>query len=361
MPRVIVDIEGADDSPGVPLNGGIQALKADASLDTVFVVQEQNRRAVVHRLAEESARLRTRVEIVAAAKVVPSKGLLFKDAVQVARDEDTTMHTALAHAKDENVAAYTCGNTAALILQTIAITERLARRTKPALVVRLPSFAGHEVVVVDVGGNPDTDAQQMVTNAEWGALCARSLYGVENPSVYMLNMGEEEDKGSRILRDATPLLRKKAQVNFCGNAEPKDMLEGMKVDEELGSGKKIDVVVADGMSGNVALKMLAAAAEFQKKLVLRKIKQGSVFSPKRGLREIAGLCLLLSFRSVKHWFKARLGTSKVLGIDGHVFQSHGSSDESQVAYGILAAHHLSQTSLLEEFRRHHGVSSNGDA
>jgi glycerol-3-phosphate acyltransferase PlsX len=191
---------------------------------------------------------------------------------------------------------------------------------RPALATILPTARGVPSLLLDVGANVDSDPDNLVQFAVMGHMYAQNVLKISSPRVGLLSIGEEDSKGNALTRDTLPLLRELKGINFIGNVEGRDLLNG-----------HADVAVCDGFVGNVALKSIEGAAKLFTSS-LREALKSTVTSQ---------VGALLSRRAFDD-FKKRLdyseyGGAPLLGVRGVCIVGHGSSNEKAIMNGIRVA------------------------
>lgn len=271
---------------------------------------------VLHGRAEVVAPLAEGLRVVHAPDVV---GMDEKpgDAVRTKRPS-SLFAVCRAVAEGEADVALSAGNTGALLAAALVEIGRLPGVHRPAIAIPLPAPAG-PTVLIDGGANADARPEHLLQFAHMGAVFAEEALGVASPRVALLSIGEEPEKGNRLVREAHGLLAG-APLAYAGNVEGRDLLTGAA-----------DVVVCDGFTGNVALKTL----------------EGGIATVMRGLREAVGSSLTskvggLLVRPAVRGLRARLdpdtyGGAYLLGLKGLVVIAHGSSSRVAAANAIRLA------------------------
>ena len=202
---------------------------------------------------------------------------------------------------------------------------------RPALAAVIPNLSGH-CLLLDVGANPDAKTQHFKEFAVMGSLYAQLAFGKESPSIGLMSIGEEETKGTDRTKEAFKVL-KETGLNFIGNVEGRDVFDG-----------NVDVIVTDGFTGNVILKVSEALGDMVEKLLREEIK--------RTLQASVGFLLSKSaFRS----FKQRLdyseyGGAPLLGVKGCVIICHGRSSAKAIKNAIRFAAEFSRRRLAEKIQ-----------
>ncbi|QGR02634.1 phosphate acyltransferase PlsX [Ehrlichia ruminantium] len=213
--------------------------------------------------------------------------------------------------------AVSCGNTGALMAISRFVLGTLSNVDRPAICTKVPSRS-KDFVILDLGANVECSANSLFQFAIMGCAFAKAVLDISNPKVALLNVGQEEVKGTGVIREAFSLLKEaKGNIDFCGYVEPRDMVDG-----------KVDVVVTDGFSGNVVLKVSEAMATS-----ITSIFKASVYESI--VTKIAGL--LLKPKLVKNFsrFNPKLHNGAMfLGVNGVVVKSHGDADELAFAHAV---------------------------
>ncbi len=221
----------------------------------------------------------------------------------------SSMAIALELLRDGQVAAVlSAGNTGALVAMGCVIVQRLDGVRRPAICAPLPSDQ-HHTYMLDLGANVECSAEELRQFAVMGSALCASVDGVVTPRVGLLNIGEELTKGTQLLKEAAALLRDDSRLNYIGFVEGGDIF-----------GDRVDVVVCDGFAGNIALKVSEGAASYINR-TLRKQLRESLWG------RLAGLLLLPVLRRFQRRHDPRHYNGAVLlGLNGLVVKSHGSSD-----------------------------------
>ena len=210
---------------------------------------------------------------------------------------------------------------------------RIAGIARPAIAAALPNSAGGVTILLDVGANADVKPENYVQFAHMGAAYARAAFGVESPRVGLLNIGEEETKGSELVQKAYPLLVESV-AEFVGNAEGRDVLTG-----------EFDVIVTDGFTGNVALKLLEGTS----KTLLTRIKDAMMSSI---LTKVASLALVGKMKALKAELDPDAhGGAPLLGVKGVTIIGHGSSSPAAVASALRVAARAVRNDLTGSIER----------
>lgn len=321
MITLAVDCMGGDHGPGVTLPACRQFLEQHPDAELLLVG-----------LPEVLAHVNmARARVVPASEVVGSD-----DPVEVAlrRKKDSSMRVAIQQVKDGAAqAAVSAGNTGALMAVGRYLLKTVEGIDRPAIATQLPNARGGATTVLDLGANVDCSAQHLLQFAVMGSALVSVLKGDDEPSVGLLNIGEEAIKGSEVIKKAGELLRSAADagdLNFYGNVEGNDVFKGTT-----------DIVVCDGFVGNVALKASEGLASMIGDFLKAEFSR-SIFTK---IAAIVAYPVLSAFkRRVDH---RRYNGAALLGLRGLVFKSHGSADELAFGYALNRAYDAARNQLLD--------------
>ncbi|MFQ5426440.1 MAG: phosphate acyltransferase PlsX [Gaiellales bacterium] len=212
--------------------------------------------------------------------------------------------------------ALSAGNTGAMLAAALLEIGRLPGVARPSIAVPIPGRNG-PFVLIDAGANADARPEHLVQFAHMGSIFAEEIVGVTDPSVGLLSIGEEPEKGNRLTREAHALLAAERRIRFVGNLESRLLLEG-----------PADVVVTDGFVGNMVLKMLEGTIRTTLEIVREEITAS-------GRGKAGGLLIRPAARRVQRRFDPDIhGGAYLLGLNGLVVIAHGNSTPRAVANAI---------------------------
>lgn len=258
------------------------------------------------------------------------------DPVEVAlrRKKDSSMRVAISQVKNGSaMAAVSAGNTGALMAIARYVLKTLDGIDRPAIASELPNQTGGSTMMLDLGANVDCTPQHLLQFAVMGSALVSALTGREQPTVGLLNIGEELIKGNEVIKLSGELLRAAGaagDINFYGNVEGNDIFKGT-----------VDLVVCDGFVGNVALKTSEGLASMIGKF-LRDEFSRNIF---RKVAAMMAYRVLTSFKNrVDH---RRYNGAALLGLRGLVFKSHGSADAFAFQRALERAYDAARRDLLQ--------------
>ena len=302
--RVAVDAMGGDRAPEEIVAGALEA----ASADVVPVLYGP--RDVLEPLAGGLEIVHT--DAVVAMDEKPSDALREK--------RDSSLFRSCRAVRDGDAdAVVSAGNTGAMLAAALVEVRRLPDVHRPAIAVPLPALGGPSILL-DAGANADARPEHLVQFAHMGAVFAEEVAGLDRPTVALLSIGEEPEKGNRLVRDAHEQLAAAPGLRFVGNVESRDLLR-----------KAADVVVCDGFTGNVALKLLEGTI----KATLETFRE-EVTASLRG--QVGGLLIRPAARALRTRLDPdTYGGAYLLGLRGLVVIAHGNSSRTAIANAIRYA------------------------
>lgn len=318
MLKIAVDAMGGDNAPAAEVEGAIQAAR-DLDVGVVLVgraevIEEELRR---HLKGQPQAGHLVKIDVVDAREVVTMDDPV---ATAVRRKRNSSIRVAAQLVREGKAhALVSAGNTGAVMMTAKLVIGTLPEVDRPALAAALPTLAGRPTVLLDVGANAECKAAHLFDFAIMGSLYSSVIVGVDNPRVGLLSIGEEEVKGNDLTKEAFKLLRNSG-LNFIGNVEGRDILTG-----------QADVIVCDGFTGNVALKVSEGVFEFLMKLLKQELTSS--------LQTKAGAMLTRpAFRRIKNKLEyAAFGGAPLLGVKGVTIVCHGRSNSKAVRNAIQVA------------------------
>ena len=313
MIRIALDAMGGDNAPEVEVEGAAQAIR---ELPPDFTVQLVGRTADIEgALARHPEVDRTRFQIVDAPEVV---GMGEKPLAAIKSKPRSSILVGLGLQKaGQSDAFISAGNTGA-VMAAATLVLRLHPGVKRAAIGAVMPTDNEPILVVDAGANVDCDAKELVGFAHLGAVYARDVLGRAEPAVGLLNVGEEDEKGNAVVKEAHQLLKAAHGFRYAGNVEGRDIPVG------LCRGRPLDVVVCDGFVGNVTLKFYESAARVFIGMMKREVPD-VLQRPEMG-------------KVLKVLDYATYGGAPLLGVRGVTIICHGSSPPKAIRNAIRVAH-----------------------
>jgi glycerol-3-phosphate acyltransferase PlsX len=318
---IALDAMGSDRAPKPEVEGAIQAARHHG-VRVILVGREPEIRAELDR---HPSAANLPLEIVHADEVITMDE---KVAQAVRAKRDSSIRVGLRLVRESVASGFvTAGNTGAAMATAKMVLGALPRVDRPALAAVFPTALGTAAILLDVGANVDCKPENLEQFAVMGEIYSRSIFGLRRPRVGLLSIGEEEGKGNELTREAFPLL-KALPLNFIGNVEGRDLYNG-----------QVDVIVADGFVGNVALKTSEGVATLVR-YVLKESLRSTI------TRQVGYLLSRSAFAD----FKKRLdyseyGGAPLLGLKGVCIIGHGSSNANAIKNAIRVAAEFSERNI----------------
>lgn len=324
--KIALDAMGSDARPAPDVEGAVMAARAYGV--TVTLVGDETK--IKSELAKHDIRGLDLPVVHAPSDIGMTEHV---DAVK--SKKDASMNIAMRLVREKQADAFvTAGNTGAAMAAAIAgpfLLGRIKGVKRPALTTTLPTATGR-TLLLDIGANADVKPEYLYQFAVMGATYAQKAMGIPNPRVMLLSNGEEEGKGPIVVREAFTLL-KNSQLNFIGNAEGRDIPKG-----------SADVIVTDGFTGNVVIKLSESLAKTLVGFIREEIKKRPV--------AIAGAALAKpAFDALRSRLDpAEYGGGILLGVDGVVIIGHGSSNGTAIKNAIRVAKEAVEGNVVELIR-----------
>jgi glycerol-3-phosphate acyltransferase PlsX len=331
MIKIAVDAMGSDHSPVVEVEGAVSAA-SQLGVPIVLVGPEPRLRELLakHDISGLS------IEIQHASEAVTMED---SAATAVRRKKDSSIRVAENLMRDGVVAGVvSAGNTGAVMATAKLVAGTLPVVDRPALSTVLPTQKGKPAILLDVGANVDCKPIHLEQFAIMGDIYSRVIFGIRRPRVGLLSIGEEDSKGNELTKEAFKALKRAPGLNFIGNVEGRDIFKG-----------EVDVIVCDGFTGNVALKLSEGLIETFTAMLGQELQK--TLSAKVGT-----FLAQNAFRQ----FKRRLdyseyGGAPLLGIRGITIVCHGRSNANAIKNAIRVAHEFCKQNVNDaiesEFRK----------
>jgi len=311
--KIALDAMGGDKAPGIPVEGAIEALELlRGDLEVILVGNEE----LIQKLLDQKAYKNKRLSVVNASEVVD---MAESPTSALKKKRDSSISVGLRLQKEGDADAFvSAGNTGAVMANSLLTLKRIKGIERPAIVTIFPSRT-KPVVLLDAGANVDSKPHHLLQFALMGSIYAQQILRRENPRVGLLNIGEEEEKGNDLTKASYQVL-KNSPLNFIGNAEGRDILEGAA-----------DVVVCDGFVGNVVLKFSESIISLINSIIRTEIEKSVI-------RRIGAILMKGAYRNVHRTLDyAEYGGAPLLGINGVSVICHGGSSAKAIRNAINVA------------------------
>jgi glycerol-3-phosphate acyltransferase PlsX len=303
--RIAVDAVGGDHAPAAVLEGVTAALAADPGLVVLLVGPAD--------VVTAYASAHERVEPVVASEII---GMDEHPAAAIRSKKDSSIVVGCRLVKDGRADGFfSAGSTGAMMAGATLVMGRIKGVSRPAIATVIPT-AGSPVVLLDIGANADCKPEHLLQFAVMGTAYARTVLGVSDPRIALLNIGEEATKGSVLAQEAHALMQDRVP-GFIGNVEGRDIPAG-----------SADVIVTDGFTGNIALKLM----EGMSKALLGQFKAAMLSS---AVNKVAAAVLKPSLQSMRDRLDPDShGAAPLLGVQGLALIGHGSSGPKAIASAL---------------------------
>lgn len=324
--RIVVDAMGSDTNPGPDVEGAVMAAREWG--EPIVLVGD---RAAIERELAQHATNGLPIEVVHASQVIE---MTDKPAESLRDKPDSSMHVGLQLVADGSADAFvTAGNTGVVLAVAMLGTLKRIRGVKrPALTAIFPSISG-PIVAADIGANADCKPEHLLQFAVMASRYAELAMGIRSPRVALLSNGEEEGKGNELVKETLPLMQAAAGLNFVGNVEPKEVVQG-----------GTDIIIHDGFTGNIFIKTLEAATSMMKTLLRQEITASPV-------TKLGGLLVRPAFgRVAKIVDPFEIGGAPLLGVNGVVIVGHGRSNAAAIKNGVRQARRAVEGNVIEGIR-----------
>lgn len=311
MTKIAVDAMGGDRAPDVVIEGAYQAIK-EYDLEVILVGKEESIGSYLKNHNLQSNRL----------SIYPAEEVIEMEepaAASIRRKRKSSIVLGIELLKHKTADAFfSAGNTGAVVCAATLSLEPLVGIERPGIAVIMPTLEGMSLLI-DVGANIDPKPQHLLHYGIMADAYARCILNKPRPSIGLLNVGEEETKGTDFIKETYKLLEA-SNLNFIGNVEGRDVFSG-----------KSDIIICDGFIGNAILKVSESLAELILKLLYREINRGL-------LANLASLFIYNKLRQVKKRLDySEYGGAPLLGFNGVVIIGHGRSSSNAIKNAIRVA------------------------
>ncbi|MDD2973337.1 MAG: phosphate acyltransferase PlsX [Lachnospiraceae bacterium] len=311
MVNVAVDAMGGDNAPDEIVKGAVEAVNANKNVK-VFLVGKED---VIKKQLAQYTYETLQIEVVNATEIIETAE---PPVMAIRKKKDSSIVKSLYMVKDGTCDAFvSAGSTGAVLVGGQVVIGRIKGIERPPLAPLIPTKDGVSLLI-DCGATVDARASHLVQFAKMGSIYMENVMGVKNPRVAIVNIGAEEEKGNALVKETFPLLKNCPDINFTGSIEARDIPAG-----------NADVVVCEAFTGNVILKMYEGVGG----VLIKKIKESLMSSL---TTKIGALLIKPTLKkTLKAFDTEQYGGAPMLGLNGLVVKTHGSSKSIEIKNSIL--------------------------
>ena len=326
MVKIALDAMGGDNAPAEIVKGAVQAIAADKDCFVYLVGKEDKIKECLNGQQYDSSR----IEIVNADDVIETGE---PPVMAIRRKKESSLVKAMYMVKNKEADAFvSAGSSGAILVGGQTIVGRLRGVDRPPMAALIPTKDGVSLLV-DSGANVDARATMLVQWAVMGSIYMENVVGIKNPRVAIVNIGAEEEKGNALVKETFPLLKECSDINFIGSVEARDIPYGVA-----------DVIVCEAFAGNIILKLYEGVAGG----LMKKVKEGMMSSLRS---KIGALLVKPALKKVlKDFDTSNHGGAPLLGLNGLVVKTHGSSKSTEICNSIIQCVTFKEQKINEKIR-----------
>ena len=324
--KVVVDAMGGDNAPGEIVKGAVEAVNENQNIIVYLTGKEDVVRAELGKYTYNEKQ----IEVVNAAEVIETAE---PPVLAIRKKKNSSIVVALNLVKDGTCDAFvSAGSSGAVLVGGQLIVGRIRGIERPPLAPLIPTEKGCSLLI-DCGANVDARPSHLVQFAKMGSVYMESVMGVEKPRVAIVNIGAEEEKGNALVKETFPLLKNCPEINFIGSIEARDIPAGYA-----------DVIVCEAFAGNIILKLYEGVGA----TLIKKVKAGMMTS----LRSKIGALLVKPAlkKTLKTFDLQEYGGAPLLGLNGLVVKTHGSSKAIEIKNSILQCVTFKEQKINEKIK-----------
>ncbi|MEF9945073.1 MAG: phosphate acyltransferase PlsX [Lachnospiraceae bacterium] len=326
MTKVALDVMGGDYAPAEIIKGGIDAVTSRDDIHVFLVGREE---IILQELSKYSYD-KEKIEIIDAREVIETAE---PPVMAIRKKKDSSIVVGLTMVKNQEADAFvSAGSSGAILVGGQVLAGRIKGVERTPLAPLIPTATGASLLI-DCGANVDARASHLVQFAKMGSIYMEHVMGIANPRVGIVNIGAEEEKGNALVKETFPLLKACKEINFVGSIEAREIPQG-----------KADVVVCEAFVGNVILKLYEGVGA----VLIDKVKNGMMTT----LRSKIGALLVKPAlkATLKSFDSTEYGGAPLLGLNGLVVKTHGSSKAKEIKNSIIQCVAFKEQRITEKIR-----------
>ena len=323
---VALDAMGGDNAPKEMIKGAVQALEKTDAVQVLLVGKEDVIRAERAQYTYD----KERIEVVNATEVIETAE---PPVNAIRRKKDSSIVVGMKLVKEGQADAFvSAGSSGAVLVGGQVIVGRIKGVERPPLAPLIPTEKGVSLLV-DCGANVDARPSHLVQFAKMGSIYMEHVVGIKNPKVGIVNIGAEEEKGNALVKETFPLLKGEKNINFIGSVEAREIPHG-----------QADVIVCEAFAGNIILKLFEGVGS----VLISEIKKGMMGS----LRSKIGALLVKPAlkKTLKSFDSSEYGGAPLLGLNGLVVKTHGSSTAKEICNTIIQCVTFKEQKINEKIK-----------
>ena len=331
--NIAVDAMGGDNAPAEIVKGAVLSLEKAKNLKVTLVGREDDVRAELSKYTYDP----NRIEVIHASEVIE---MAEPPVMAVRNKKDSSLVKCMYLVKEGKCdALVTAGSTGAFLVGGQIIVGRIKGVERPPLAPFIPTINGR-CLLLDCGANVDARPSQLVQFAKIGSAYVKKVCGIDNPRVGIVNIGAEEEKGNALVKETFPLLKATPEINFIGSVEARDIPYG-----------GADVVVCEAFVGNVILKMYEGVGT----ALLQSMKEAFMSSTRSKIG--AALAKPALKNTLKAYDVNQYGGAPLLGCNGLLVKTHGSSKAVSITNSILQCKTFADQNINNDIREMFSIST----